>query len=33
VGSGYTGVTTPTIVSTSKASNGAVVASDTVCSS
>ncbi len=32
VGSGYTGVTTPTIVSASKAANGAVVASDTVCS-
>lgn len=32
VGSGYTGVTTPTIVSASKAANGAIVASDTVCS-
>jgi LCP family protein required for cell wall assembly len=31
VGSSYAGVTTPTIVSTSKASNGAVVASDTLC--
>ena len=33
VGSGYTGVTEPTISTTSKTSTGAIVASDTVCSS
>ena len=32
VGSGYTGVTTPTIVSASRTANGAIVASDTACS-
>jgi LCP family protein required for cell wall assembly len=32
VGSGYTGTTTPTIVSASRTANGAIVASDTACS-